>query len=106
MCFGSHCPYELKSGPDAGECTLRGEELKAKCPTPYMYEIATLTQENDRLYDLVQKIGDLVGMYLPNHVHDEMSRLINDAQFGDSYQTRVQELEAELAALKDEEIPF
>jgi hypothetical protein len=32
MCYGSHCPYEIKGGPYVGECTLRGEELLKKCP--------------------------------------------------------------------------
>lgn len=32
MCYGSHCPYEIKGGPYVGECTLSGEELLKKCP--------------------------------------------------------------------------
>jgi hypothetical protein len=105
MCYGSHCPYEIKGGPYVGECTLRGKELKEKCPTdqsPYV----RLMEQNERLYDALDRIGDLVGIYLPSKVHEEMCRLINDCQLSDEYRTRVEELEAELAALKDDDIPF
>lgn len=101
MCFGSHCPYEEIGGPNAGECTLSMTELKEKCPADPPSIYAKLVDENNRLYDLAQRIGDLVGPYLPRHVDEELSRLINDAQLSGQYRTRVQELEEELKALKD-----
>ncbi len=110
MCFGRGCPYEIKSGPSVGECTLTGKDLQQKCPRvdPIFQEIIDahfperdIQAENDRLYDLIYRIDDLVGMYLPTRVHKELDRLICDAQLSDDYRTRVQELEEELKALKD-----
>ena len=112
MCYGKHCEFEITSGPHAGECTCPpGQE---KCPEPgpdldpIFQEIIDahfperdIQAENDRLYDLIYRIGDLVGMYLPPQIHKELDRLICDAQLSDDYRTRVQELEEELKALKD-----
>jgi hypothetical protein len=97
MCYSMHCPHEIYSGPDAGECTL--PPAKRKCPESP--EDTEYRNEKDRLYDLIHRIGDLVGMYLPPQIHKELDRLICDAQLSDDYRTRVQELEEELKALKD-----
>jgi hypothetical protein len=102
MCYGMHCPHEIHSGPDAGECIL--PPAKRKCPESP--EDTEYRNERDRLYDLINRIGDLVGMYLPPQIHKELDRLICDAQLSDDYRTRVQELETEITVLKGEELPF
>lgn len=56
MCYGSHCPWEAKSGPDAGECilVLTGQQTKGKCPEPPEESEGYVLDKNDLIKRLME----------------------------------------------------